>query len=278
MAFFEQLSLDTETENFLGEAFHACPDFPLSLVFPAIASEDSVCITMSAAIFVSGIDIDDIAIDDNENIIETRSPRGLSEWAALYNDDSGSDDLFLLEKPTSMSQLPVDATTKACASLASAPLLASAPSCAAIQLSLAQTASPRSSPSKSLASTIKSQQRLPVARAIPKDGIATIKARRDKAKVDVMMREMATRMHSVDKNMVTKFRRTFDSETRVNVADNLQEEKKIRNRASVQRCREKKSKYYEHMEEERISLLRENSLLANAIHEATNCYRRTHGM
>jgi hypothetical protein len=100
-------------------------------------------------------------------------------------------------------------------------------------------------------------------------GVVDRKAKRKKAKE-----------HAVFRNLKTKSGDGVQESTEIaallrpgvcEVVPAVESEKKIRNRASVQRCRERKSHYYDRLEDDRRALRKENETLQNIVEDILRC-------
>jgi hypothetical protein len=94
-------------------------------------------------------------------------------------------------------------------------------------------------------------------------GVADRKAKRKKAKEHAVFRSLTTKTNSNGPEVGSKAAQPCNSDS----IPELESEKKIRNRASVQRCRERKSHYYNRLETTRLALRRENKLLQTALED-----------
>lgn len=111
---------------------------------------------------------------------------------------------------------------------------------------------------------------------IAKTGSASLKSKCEKARIDNMLRTIGWK--EVEKDIQTDSSESVPLNpiacvpqengvplTAQEIRQARARERKIRNRASVQRCRERKLKYYEDLEKEKVALDVENNCMAKAL-------------
>lgn len=177
--------------------------------------------------------------------VSVDSPRGLEAWAEIFGDEESS-----------ASGLPN--------------------SC-----SHAQECTLPNSPDTSLPSFLSSQPSIPpLATQISRKSGNGLKAKREKARAETLLRMLGV------ENIVPPNSGAAAASTTARVPNvvppprSRSRERKIRNRASVQRCRAKKMERFEDMENERKMLREENRALEGALEriaqvEAMHLYMKT---
>lgn len=213
-----------------------CESKPFCSEDPATMEMISLMNMTSEVSFMSGLvdDDRDASFHGDGFKIEgapIESPRGLGAWADIFADEETTSNLPPLLPDQQEWQLPLPSTTN----------------------------------STFDASPIAQYEILePTQNSIQKKGGGGLRAKREKARAETLLRMLGVDMDPValPNVCVAPPPKVADAASRPPVRSR---DRKIRNRASVQRCRAKKLERYETMEKERRVLRKENEVLAAAL-------------